>query len=196
MSTKKFGWITLAVVALASSAQAALVIHLPDLSGTPGQTGQTFEVYVTTDASDVVSGWNVGLQLSAGGTMTITNVQMPTTHTSILGSTNFQSRYTVPPLTQPSGYVAGRDEAAANIGNPTTVVNGSVDGLFKVTYSVPSNPTQGSVDINIDLANTFFFDGQANEIPFTVDAGSFVVPEPTAMGLALFALPLLARRRR
>jgi hypothetical protein len=194
---RKLLLVGLLVLALGSSARAAIELTVLNKSGAPGSTG-SFDVYlVETPPDTVLSAWNVGFKLSSGGTVSITNIVLPSgSHPAVFGA-NLQSRYSTPALAQGS-YVAGRDEFVGDSGANTGIVNNSKDGLFAANYSVAPGATPGTViNFTIDPAKTFFFDGNGDPLAFTTNLGSFTVtPEPTALGLALLGLPLIMRRRR
>ncbi|HEV2296472.1 MAG TPA: hypothetical protein VGR35_21690 [Tepidisphaeraceae bacterium] len=192
----------LAVLVLGNVARAALVLHVPDIVLTESSQVQTgsFDVYVeeTLGTEESLLSYNVGLRQVPGGIATFTGIGPSSSeHPMVLNPTFLldQTRNRAG-----SGYVEGQDLYVTNeAGAPVAISNGTRDGLFSVSYSIPANTPAGTViAINIDPDATRLFN-MDNRITYVADHGSFTivpVPEPASIGLALLALPLLARRRR
>lgn len=201
---KKLLLATLLVFTFGSVARAALILHIPDITLTQSSSIQTgsFDVWLEeTDLTQAtISSYNVGVRQPAAGALTFTGSDVSSaTHPSLFG--------TAPLASTPSGYLAGRDifrfdeNVDANQLPENAAVSPTANGLFRVNYSLAADAV-GTFSLVGDAARTalFTFNGEdAVPVAFVIDNGSITVtpvPEPAAMGLALLALPLLARRRR
>jgi hypothetical protein len=192
---KKLVLAALVVLSIGHAARAALVIHVPDIVLSQSASVQTgsFDIFVeeTDGTQATIQSFNVGLrQVPPLGTFT--GIDATTSHVMILNALALEDH-----TDNIMGYVAGNDLYVTNDGaSPVAVVNGSRDGLFRVDYSIPANAV-GTTVLTLDPAQVRLFTGQT-AVPYEIDNGSITVtpiPEPAAMGLALLALPLLARRR-
>jgi hypothetical protein len=206
---RKIWFAALALFLGASTGQAALVLHVPDVVLSQSASIQTgsFLVYLEeTDSTQAnVSSYNVGLLQSASSPITITRSIAVAPHPSLFNKSPAM------PSPQPAGYTPTRDiyladefldENSAPIN--AAVVNGTADGLFRINYTIPEN-TVGTFPFNVDTNPLLFQFAEiqgANVVPIAgivVDNGSITinpVPEPATLGLALLGLPLVLRRRR
>ncbi len=196
------------VLALGNAAQAALFLRVPEITVTQSASATTgfFDVYLeeTAGTQAVVQAYNVGIRLTQGfSTITLTGSSAspaaPAPHPSLFGQ--------APAATTPSGYTSGKDILLADDYAPggtatnVAVQNGVKDGLFRLSYNIPANTPIGQYALSVDTnpARLGLFDADANDVAFTIDNGFIqvnAVPEPGSLALALFAVPLLARRRR
>lgn len=197
---KKFVLAALVVLLMGHAARAALVLHVPDIVLTESSVEQTgsFDIYLEetlgTDAS--IDSYNVGIQQIPGGVATFTGFGASSAAHPMLLNPTFLDDLTA----NVAAYQQGRDIFLVNdAASPVAVENGVRDGLASISYSIPANTPAGTViALNIDPANTLLFNGE-DIVAFVPNSGSITItpiPEPAAMGLALLALPLLARRRR
>jgi len=203
----------LAVVALSASAGAqtpTLVVHIPDVvltqSGSP-QNG-SFEVWVQESGGDVgVQAYNLGIKQSPTGIVTFTGVGVSVDHPSLFQTAGVGQIPTDRTANNPATFTAGKDiyltDDFAPGGTPTNapVDNATRNGLFTVNFTVPADAV-GTRSLLPELNSNFlgFFAASGADIPFTfAPTGSITInpiPEPATLGLALLAVPLLARRRR
>ncbi len=201
---RKVVFALLAVFALGTTAQAALILHVEDVTVTSSASGPTtgfFEVYLeeTGDTQALVSTYNVGLRLQPTGVVTFTGQSASVDNPSLfLGQTPTDR------TGQALGYVAGNDRLLTDdfVVNGTAadapVENGTRDGLFRIAFNVPQDAV-GTFTVNVDPNELEIADAAGNANLLVIDNGSITllpVPEPSTLALGLLALPLLARRRR
>lgn len=194
------------LLAAAPTANAALVLHVEDVTATASATGPVtavVDVYLeeTEGTQAVVSTYNVGLRLQPTGTLTIAGASAATgDHPSLfLGQTPTNR------TANAAGYVAGNDilltddfVVSGNAAN-APVENGVRDGLFQLNVTVPAN-SAGVFALNLDSNQLEIADADANPLTLTLDSGSITVlpvPEPGMVGvIALAGMAVCARRRR
>lgn len=216
---RKIWFAALALFAGVSTSQAALVLRVQDVVLTQSASVQTGSLLVYLEETEGtqanVTSYNVGIQQSVTSPITITRGIAQAPHPSLFSKT--------PPIPspQPAGYVATRDiyladeylvtdEEAPNFGAPinAAVANGTLDGLFRINYTIPAN-TVGTFPFSVDTNPALF---QIAELLGTapnqsvaaisgivIDNGSITInaiPEPSTLGLALLGLPLMMRRRK
>jgi hypothetical protein len=186
----------LVVFALGASARAALVLHVEDAVGSPG--GQVeIDLWLEETEGDnfTVNAYSVGVQLLPRTTVTVQSHDVFTDHhPRLFINDNDLTDLTGSPLTYNASYDRFINDDAAAV----AVDNATRNGLFRITYSIGAAATAGVFTLNIDPVLTEIADGTTgNPIPYTIDNRSSTVsgPEPSAMALGLFALPLLIRRR-
>lgn len=200
---KKLFLSALIVLASATAAPAAVILHVQDATIDSSSAAQsvTLDVYLEeTEGTQVdLSTYAVGLRLAPVGVVTITGHSVSTAaHPSVFTGQS-------PTARAATGYIAGNDRFltddlsdANGLPLEASVVNGSRDGLFSITFNVPAD-TVGAFAVNIDATRTELADDQGTPYDYIADNGLITVnavPEPSALALGLFALPLLARRRR
>lgn len=201
---KRLFFAALAVMALGTSAQAALILHVEDVvvsSSASGPTTGFFEVYLeeTGDTQALVSSYNIGLRLEPTGVVTFTGQSASETHPSLfLGQTPIDRTASVSDYTAGNDRLLTDDFLISGINADAPVQNGTRDGLFRIAFNIPQN-SSGVFAVNVDPNQLELADAEANANPIVINNGSITVlpvPEPSALALGLFALPLLARRRR
>ena len=185
----------LGVFTLASAAPAALIIRVDDVVVSPSDRTATVNVRLAEQTGDFfVSAFNVGVQTTPRSGVTI--AEFGAASEPLMSDANLFN-YTA----NVSGYNTSYDLALSNFRatGASAVENGASDGLFSITYNIPVGTT-GTYLLTVDPNELQVTDGGGQVITFTpdrIESGSItVVPEPSAIALGLFALPLLARRRR
>lgn len=201
---RKFVLAALAVFALGTTAQAALILHVEDVTVTTSNSGPTtgfFEVFLeeTGDTQALVATYNVGLRLQPTGVITFTGQSASVDNPSLFLGQTPTDRTAVA-----LGYVAGNDRLLVDDfvinGNAANapVENGTRDGLFRISFNIPQGAV-GTFAVNIDPNELEIADADGNANELILDDGLITVlpvPEPSTLALGLLALPLLARRRR
>lgn len=204
---KRLFLVALVVLAVGSSASADLILRVPDITVTQSSsiTTGSFDVFLeeTGGTQAVLSAYNVPLRLSPTGTITFTGRSLSSAaHPSLFNQVPADRTGSA------GGYVAGNDiyltdDLSDANGNAldAAIQNGVRDGLFQINYSIPANASPGTFAINIDTNPTLFglFEADGDDVLVTIDNGSITitpVPEPATLGLAVFAVPLVLRRKR
>jgi len=186
-----------ALLAVPAFASAAITLNIGSttLSESAGVQNFTLDVRFTNDgASSPMVGYDVALQITGGSGLTITGM-------GTSGNGNLITNPVIAsfPTFGTSGSLYLFSDAS---GSPGSIDNN--DGLFRILLQAAGGTT-GAFQISFfqsvsdPLDTKIYTDFSANEVPITsFNAGTVTInaiPEPAAMSLALFALPLLARRR-
>ncbi|MGB7160556.1 MAG: hypothetical protein WBD40_21000 [Tepidisphaeraceae bacterium] len=193
------------MLAVGSTAQAALILHVEDKTLTASATTVTLDIWLEeTGATNFnVASYNVGLRLSPTGTLTFASHAVSTGAHPTLFTDDAVITNQTPNASPPFGnYNAANDRLLADDllvdGTDVAVQNDDREGLFSVTLNISANAL-GVFALNVDLDRSEIADSQANVHTLVIDNGLITinpVPEPAFMGLALLGLPLLCRRRK
>jgi hypothetical protein len=190
---------TVCVLGLASSAPAALVLRVDDVTVGSAATTVTVDVWVEEGSPTdnfSIAGYNVGLRLQPATSITVqgfgpstdAHPSLFTNDTTIFDFTNSQPQYN-----------PNYDRFLSDDTSPGVAVENDVrEGFFSITYNIAPG-TSGMFTLTVDPTITVISDNDGIATPYVIDNGSITitpVPEPSALALGLFALPLLARRRR
>ena len=156
------------IVILAFVAQAAmadLTITVPDILVSDDEIGGSFEVYVTTDESNMIASHQTRLTIGpASSGITFDSIQATTDH----------------PYVFPSSTLLGSISAGGSVLDVGDLWTGAAqslgdgDGLFKVNYSItPGSPPYPVFDLTVSTnpAYTTLLDGGFNPLSHTVDNG-------------------------
>ncbi len=210
---RKLFFVALAVMALGNSAQAALILHVQDVTVSTSTSAQTvrFDLFLEeTEGTEVaVTSYDIPLRLNPLGPLDFVDRQPSTSnHPSLFTDTPRPANATNLPDDQ---YVFPKDffliddfktldDDGLEVTAEAPVENNVRDGLFSVIVNIPAN-TVGTFTVTVDEDGGAFEIADKNgvAIPVTVDNGMITVlpvPEPSTLALGLLALPLLARRRR
>ena len=184
---------TLMILAVAGAASAAITVTGGDHDLLLDTAGQTFDILISTDASDLVTGCNLNVQLDgATGTPDITNVQMELTGLIFAGEVDHT-------YSDGGASYPGIGMASMLVGNSAN------DPVASGILAWVSIDTTGFTTLNqsftlklmntLNLNSSLLFSGSAPTV--TINDGTItLIPEPaTMLLLGLGAVAAIIRRR-
>ena len=182
---------TLMILAVAGAASAAITVTGGSHDLLPNTAGQTIDILISTDASDLTTGCNLNVQLgNAQGTPDITNVEMHLTGQIFAGEVDWTyadggSAY--PGIGMASMLVGDSANDPVASGTLATVTIDTT-GLTTGTWTLTMMGT-------LNLDSSMIFSSGSPSVSF-VDGSVTVIPEPaTMLLLGLGAVAAVIRRR-